>query len=112
MWPLSAISGLKSLQSESCIIASIGHRSAIVMYAPAIRMNPDITKAQMASHWPNLFTNPSAFVDEKRTKYPMTAHTVAGKKLKKKHISSRSHRLHVFDSRVRIYSRQVFELDG
>ncbi len=82
------------------------------MYAPAIRMKPDITKAQMASHRPKVFTNPSALVDEKKMKYPMTAQTVAGKKLKKKHISSRSHRLHVFDSRVRIYTRQVFELDS
>jgi hypothetical protein len=41
---------------------------------------------QIARIRPNFLTLPSAFVDEKRTKYPITVNIVAGNKLKKKHI--------------------------
>jgi hypothetical protein len=44
-------------------------------------------KIQIARTWPNFFTFPSAFVDEKRTKYPITVNIVAGTKLKKKHMT-------------------------
>jgi hypothetical protein len=64
----------------------------MVMYAPAITMNPEITKAQIARPRPRLLTKPSAFVDEKKTKYPTIAQNVAGTKLTKKHISLDSFR--------------------
>lgn len=41
---------------------------------------------QMAKIRPNFIVGPSAFVDAKRTKYPTVMKTVAGIKLKKKHI--------------------------
>jgi hypothetical protein len=41
---------------------------------------------QMAKICPNFFVFPSALVDAKRTKYPTVVKTVAGIRLKKKHI--------------------------
>jgi hypothetical protein len=43
---------------------------------------------QIAKIFPNFFVVPSAFVEAKRTKYPTVARSVAGMKLKKKHIGS------------------------
>ena len=48
--------------------------------------NTAMMKIQIARICPNFFTFPSAFVDEKRTKYPITVNIVAGIKLKTKHI--------------------------
>ncbi len=42
---------------------------------------------QIAKTWPNLRRAPSVRVDERSTKNPMTTQTVAGKKLKKKHMA-------------------------
>jgi hypothetical protein len=46
-----------------------------------------IIKIQAARTWPKVRTAPSALLEEKRTKYPIIAKTVARKRLKKKHIS-------------------------
>jgi hypothetical protein len=66
--PDMGLSLLELYYPEHCNSASIEHRPLIVMYAPAIMMNPDITKAQVPSHRPRVFTKPSVFVDEKRMK--------------------------------------------
>jgi hypothetical protein len=67
-------------------MASIEHIPLRVMYAPATTMNPATRNIQIESPRPNALTDPSALVDENRTKYPITNQNVAGIKLKKKHI--------------------------
>ena len=48
--------------------------------------NVAMINIQMAKIRPNFPIRPSAFVDEKRTKYPKVVKTVAGIKLKNKHM--------------------------
>ena len=68
------------------IIFSKGHKSENSTYAPAIGINTEMIKIQMANTVPNVFTTPSDLFDENKTKYPTTNQKVAGNKLKKKHI--------------------------
>jgi hypothetical protein len=58
----------------------------MVKYAPIIMGNVATINIQIAKIRPNFSIVPSAFVDAKRTKYPTVVKTVAGIKLKKKHI--------------------------
>jgi hypothetical protein len=53
--------------------------------------NSAMIKIQIARIRPKLRIPPSALLDEKRTKYPTIARTVAGIRLKTKHISATSH---------------------
>ena len=50
---------------------------------PTIGKNEATTKTQIAKILPNVCIVPSALLEEKRTKYPITRKTVAGMKLKK-----------------------------
>jgi hypothetical protein len=50
-------------------------------------MNAAITNTQIASSRPKIRIFPSAFVEENMMKYPSTNQIVAGRKLKKKHMT-------------------------
>jgi hypothetical protein len=69
------------------IIASIGQSPASVTYAPPSGKSGARTNDQIANTWPNFRRPPSALVDANRTKNPIMSQTVAGIRLKKKHIS-------------------------
>ena len=58
----------------------------MVKYAPIIIGNVATINIQMAKIRPNFPIVPSAFVDAKRTKNPKVVKTVAGIKLKNKHM--------------------------
>ncbi len=87
------------------------HIPLIVTYAPAITMKPATMKIQIESPCPSALTEPSALVDENRTKYPTTNQNVAGIKLKKKHISLYSCLWRMFYSLICMDSRRAVELD-
>ena len=59
----------------------------MVKYAPIIMGNDATINIQIAKIRPNFPIRPSAFVDAKRTKNPMVVKTVAGIKLKIKHMN-------------------------
>ena len=63
-----------------------GHKPDMVMYAPIIIGNVATINIKMAKMRPNLLKPPSTFVDAKRTKNPKVVKTVAGIKLKNKHM--------------------------
>jgi len=69
------------------IMAAIGHCPARVTNAPPSGKSAAIINDQVANTRPNFLRPPSALVDANITKNPMTAQTVAGIRLKKKHIS-------------------------
>ncbi|MFC2093970.1 hypothetical protein ACFLSV_08735 [Bacteroidota bacterium] len=58
----------------------------MVKYAPIIMGNVATINIHMAKIRPNFPIRPSTFVDAKRTKNPMVVKTVAGIKLKIKHM--------------------------
>lgn len=58
-----------------------------VTYMPVIGKNDATIKTQIARTRPNFRVFPSAFVEAKKTKYPITTKMVVGIRLKIKHIA-------------------------